>query len=48
VTLEAHKSKCFHLGLGWTLIAKTTLATANQHYDHRIFEEFAFYMMEQE
>lgn len=47
VALEAHKSKCFHLGLGWNPIAKTTLATANQNRDYRIFEEFAFYMMEQ-
>ena len=47
VTLEAHRSKCFHLGLGKKPIAKTTLATANQNRDYRIFEEFAFYMMEQ-
>ena len=45
--LEAHQSKCFHLGLGRKPIAKTTLATANQNRDYRIFEEFAFYMMEQ-
>ena len=47
VALEAHKSKCFHLGLGRKPIAKTTLAAANQNRDYRIFEEFAFYMMEQ-
>ena len=46
VALEAHQSKCFHLGLGRKPIAKTTLATANQNRDYRIFEEFAFYMME--
>ena len=45
--LEAHQSKSFHLGLGRKPIAKTTLATANQNRDYRIFEEFAFYMMEQ-
>ena len=45
VALEAHRSKCFHLGLGRKPIAKTTLATANQNRDYRIFEEFAFYMM---
>lgn len=28
-------------------IAKTTFASANQNRDHRIFEDFAFYMMEQ-
>ncbi len=36
VALEAHKSKCFHLGLGRNPIAKTTLATANQNRDYRI------------
>ena len=47
VALEAHQSKCFHLGLGSKPIAKTTLAIANQNHDYRIFEEFAFYMMAQ-
>ena len=47
VALEAHRSKCFHLGLGRKPIAKTTLATANQNREFRIFEEFAFYMMTQ-
>lgn len=47
VALEAHRSKCFHLGLGRKPIAKTTLATAYQNRDYRIFEEFAFYMMTQ-
>jgi hypothetical protein len=47
VAIEAHQSKCFHLGLGRKPIAKTTLATANQNRDYRIFEEFAFYMMSQ-
>ena len=46
VALEAHQSKCYHLGLGKNPIAKTTFATANQNRDYRIFEEFAFYMME--
>lgn len=45
--IGSHQSKCFHLGLGRKPIAKTTLATANQNRDYRIFEEFAFYMMEQ-
>lgn len=46
VALEAHSSKRYHLGLGRKPIAKTTLATANQNRDYRIFEEFAFSMME--
>ena len=33
VALEAHQSKCFHLGLGRKPIAKTPLATANQNSD---------------
>ena len=47
VALEAHQSKCYHLGLGKNPIAKTTFATANKNRDYRIFEEFAFYMMDQ-
>ena len=47
VAIEAHQSKCFHLGLGRKTIVKTTLATANQNRNYRIFEEFAFYMMAQ-
>ena len=47
VALEAHQSKCYHLGLGKNPIAKTTFATANQNRNYRIFEEFAFYMMDQ-
>ena len=46
VALEAHQSKRYHLGLGREPIAKTTFATANQNRDYRIFEEFAFYMMD--
>ena len=45
VALDAHRTKCYHLGLGQKPIAKTTLATANQNRDYRLFEEFAFYMM---
>lgn len=47
VALEAHRSKQYHLGLGREPIAKTTLATANQNRDYRIFEDFAFYMMKE-
>ena len=45
VALEAHQGKRYHLGLGRERIAKTTLATANQNRDYRIFEDFALYMM---
>ena len=46
VALQAHQSKCYHLGLGRKPIAKTTFATANQTRDYRIFEDYAFYMMD--
>lgn len=46
VALEAHRSKCYHLGIGSKPIARTTLARANQVRDYRIFEDFAFYMMD--
>lgn len=47
VALEAHHTKCYHLGIGRNPIAKTTFASANQNRDYRIFENFAFFMMEQ-
>src|SRR5574344_518113 len=47
VALEAHQGKCYHLGLGREPIAKTTLVSANQNRDYRIFEDFAFYMMKE-
>lgn len=47
VALEAHQSKCYHLGMGKKPVAKTTFASANQNRDYRIFEDFAFYMMKQ-
>lgn len=46
VALEAHRSKCYHLGIGSKPIARTTFARANQIRDYRIFEDFAFYMMD--
>ena len=45
VAFEAHRAKKYNLGLGREPIAKTTIATANQNRDYRIFEDFAFYMM---
>ena len=47
VAFEAHRAKQYHLGLGRKPIAKTTFASANQNRNYRIFEDFAFYMMEQ-
>jgi len=47
VTLVAHRSKCYHLGLGRSAISRATLADANQKRDYHIFEEFAFFMMDE-
>ena len=47
VAIEAHRAKQYHLGLGREPIAKTTLATANQNRDYKIFENFAFYTMKE-
>lgn len=46
VTLEAHQSKTYHLGLG-KHVTRSNLAKANQTQDYRIFEAFAYYMVEQ-
>ncbi|GAA6530490.1 hypothetical protein LPYR103PRE_24630 [Segatella asaccharophila] len=45
--IEVYQGKLYHLGLGREPIVKTTLATANQTFDFRIFEDFAFYMMKE-
>ena len=47
VAFEVHREKQYHLRLGRKPIAKTTFASANQNHDYRIFEDFAFYMIEQ-
>ena len=44
---EAHRAKQYHIGLGRKPIAKTTFASANQNRNYHIFEDFAFYMIEQ-
>ena len=41
VALEAHHSKCYHLGMGKN-VSKSSLARANQDRDYRIIEEYAF------
>ena len=46
VVLEAHHTKCYHLGMERNYIAKTMFASVNQNRDYRIFEDFAFFMME--
>lgn len=46
VALEAHQKKTYHLGLG-KYVTRSNLAKANQNRDYRIFEAFAYYMVEQ-
>jgi len=42
--LDAHRSKCYHLGMGKN-VSKSSLARANQDRDYRIFEEYAYYLV---
>ena len=44
VIIEAHRSKCYHLGFG-KHVTKSNLAKANQNRDCRIFEEFAYFLV---
>ncbi len=44
IALGAHRSKCYHLGMGKN-VSKSSLARANQDRDYRIFEEFAYYLV---
>ena len=44
VALDAHHSKCYHLGMGKN-VSKSSLARANQDRDYRIFEEYAYYLV---
>jgi hypothetical protein len=44
VALDAHRSKCYHLGMGKN-VSKSSLARANQDRDYRIFEEFAYQLV---
>lgn len=44
VALDAHRSKCYHLGMGKN-VSKSSMARANQDRDYRIFEEFAYLLV---
>lgn len=46
VAIDAHKSKSYHLGFGKN-VSKTSLARANQDRDYRIFEEYAYYLVDE-
>ena len=45
VALEAHQGKLYHLGMGKS-VTRSNLSKANENRDYRIFEEFAFNMIE--
>lgn len=44
VALDAHHSKCHHLGLGKN-VSKSSLARANQDRDYRVFKEYAYFLV---
>ena len=46
VALEAHRSKCYFLGMG-THITRSNLAKANESRDSRTFEDFAYHMIDE-
>ncbi len=46
VAIEAHSNKTYHLGLGRN-VTKSNFAKANQNRDYKIFEEFAYYLVEE-
>lgn len=46
IALDAHRSKCYHLGMGKN-VSKSSLARANQDRDYHIFEEYAYYLISQ-
>ena len=45
VTFDAHRSKCYHLGVG-RHVTRSNLAKANENRDFRIFKDFAYHMIE--
>ncbi len=45
LTLEAHNKKVFHLGLGKS-ITRSNLSKANEKRNSKIFEEFAYYLID--
>lgn len=44
VALDAYHSKCYHLGMDKN-VSKTSLARSNGDRDYRIFEEYAYYLV---
>ena len=46
VALQAHQEKWYHLGFGKS-VTRSNLSKANENRDYHIFEDFAYYMVEQ-
>ena len=46
VALEAHRGKCYFLGMG-KHITRSNVANANENRDSRIFEDFAYRMIDE-
>ncbi|WP_286860538.1 IS4 family transposase [Proteiniphilum sp. UBA5510] len=46
LSLEAHNTKYYHLGLGKS-VTRTNLGKANRNRDYRIYEEFAYVLIEE-
>ena len=46
IGLEAHKSKFYHLGFGKN-VTRSNLAKANERRNYRIFEEFAYHLIDE-
>jgi hypothetical protein len=46
LSLEAHQSKYYHLGFGST-VSRRNLGTANERRNYKIFEEFAYVLIEE-
>ena len=46
VATEAHSGKLYHLGMGKS-VTRSNLSKANEQRDFRIFEEFAYYMIDE-
>ncbi len=44
IALDAHHSKCYHLGIGRN-VSRSSLARANQDRDYHIFEEYAYFLI---
>ena len=45
IGLDVHQSKYYHLGFGKS-VTQSNLAKANENRNYRIFEEFAYHMID--